>query len=297
MLTDDTCWFLAADFDEQTWQQDAKAFLATCQCKGISAALERSRSGNGGHVWIFFSEPVLAAHARLLGTHLLTETMERNPEIGFNSYDRFFPSQDTLPNGGFGNLIALPLQYSPRQIGNSCFLDDSYEPFFDQWAFLSGIRRISRAEVAVITAEATRNGRVFDLRLPSDNEDEEPWLLPPSRCKPLPKITEPLPKSINVVLGNQIYIPRIGLPPSLINRLIRIAAFQNPAFYSAQAMRRSTYNIPRVIVCSELLSQYIALPRGCRESMENLLEEIGVEIHFHDKRFPGRPIESTFLGE
>ena len=124
LMTDETCWFLAADFDKQSWQRDALAFLATCREKGVPAALERSRSGNGAHVWIFFSEPVPASEARKLGAHLVTETMERCPDLGFESYDRFFPSQDTMPAGGFGNLIALPLQNGPRQKGNSVFVDD-----------------------------------------------------------------------------------------------------------------------------------------------------------------------------
>ena len=113
MLSDSACWFLAADFDKQTWQRDAEAFQATCRSKQVPSALERSRSGNGGHVWIFFAEPVPVALARRLGAHLLTETMKRNPDIGFESYDRLFPSQDTVPAGGFGNLIALPLQHGP----------------------------------------------------------------------------------------------------------------------------------------------------------------------------------------
>jgi hypothetical protein len=123
LLMDDACWFLAVDFDKATWADDSAAFLQACTARGIPAALERSRSGQGGHVWIFFAEPVLASVARRLGAHLITETMERNPDIGFSSYDRFFPSQDSMPAGGFGNLIALPLQHGPRSAGNSLFLD------------------------------------------------------------------------------------------------------------------------------------------------------------------------------
>jgi hypothetical protein len=119
LMSDETCWFLAADFDKQYWQRDVLAFLATCREKNVPAALERSRSGNGARVWIFFSEPVPASEARRLGAHLVTETMDRCPDMGFESYDRFFPSQDTMQAGGFGNLIALPLQNGPRQKGNS----------------------------------------------------------------------------------------------------------------------------------------------------------------------------------
>lgn len=131
ILANETCWFLAADFDKSTWREDAAAFLAACKARGVPAALERSRSGQGGHVWIFFAEPVPAFLARRPGAHLITEAMEQNPDIGFSSYDRFFPSQDNVPAGGFGNLIALPLQHSPRLNGNSLFLDANFEHLAD----------------------------------------------------------------------------------------------------------------------------------------------------------------------
>ena len=297
MLADGTCWFLAADFDKQTWQRDAEAFQTTCRTKQIPSALERSRSGNGGHVWIFFAEPVPVALARRLGAHLLTETMKRNPDIGFESYDRLFPSQDTMPIGGFGNLIALPLQHGPRQSGNSVFLDESFEPYRDQWAFLSALSRLSPAKAMSVVEAAERQDQVIDLRQPLDEENEEPWGLPPSRLKLIPDITAPLPKSLEVVLGNQIYIPRAELPSGLINRLIRLAAFQNPAFYRAQAMRLSTFGIPRVIACAELLSHHVALPRGSRDEMENLFKDLGIRVHLRDKRYAGRDIKTAFVGE
>ena len=297
MLPDDTCRFLSADFDKASWRRDANAFLEACRSKGVPAALERSRSGNGAHVWIFFAEPVPAALARRLGALLVTEAMERNPDIGFESYDRFFPSQDTVPAGGFSNLIALPLQGGPREGGNSVFVDDSFEPHADQWAFLSSLRPLSLAEAADIAEEAGRQGRVVGLRLPLDDENDEPWSAPPSRKRPLPVIAGPLPERIDAVLGDQIYIPRASLPPGLVNRLIRLAAFQNPAFYSAQAMRRSTFGIPRIVACAELLSHHIALPRGCREAMERLLEELGITLDMRDERNPGRPVETGFLGK
>ena len=297
MLADDTCRFLAADFDKETWRCDAGAYLDACGAKGLPAALERSRSGNGAHVWFFFAEPVPASLARRLGAHLLTEAMERNPDIGFRSYDRFFPSQDTMPQGGFGNLIALPLQGGPRENGHSVFLDGDFKPWPDQWAFLSGLRRLTEAEAGAIVDEAGRRGRVVGLRLPLDDEDEEPWTAPPSRRRPLPAIAGVLPERIAAVLADQIYIPREGLPPGLVNRLVRLAAFQNPAFYAAQAMRRSTYGAPRVVACAELLSHHIALPRGCLAAMQHLLEELGIGLGLRDERFAGRPVETTFLGE
>ena len=297
MLSDDSCRFLAADFDKTSWRRDASAFLEACRSKEVPAALERSRSGNGGHVWIFFAEPVPASLARRLGALLLTETMERHPDIGFRSYDRFFPSQDTLLAGGFGNLIALPLQSGPREDGNSLFVDENFEPHADQWAFLSSLRRMAPAEVAAIVDEAGREGRIVGLRLPLDEEDQEPWTALPSRRRPLPTIAEPLPERIEAVMGDQIYIPRAGLPSGLVNRLVRLAAFQNPAFYSAQAMRRSTFGIPRIVACAELLSHHVALPRGCHGELERLLGEMGIGLDMRDERYAGRPLETSFLGE
>jgi hypothetical protein len=147
MLVDDNCWFLAADFDKGEWRRDVRAFAESCRRHGVPVAIERSRSGNSAHAWIFFAEALPAALARRLGAFLITETMECLPDIGFESYDRFFPNQDTMPSGGFGNLIALPLQGCARSAGNSVFVDESYSPYPDQWAFLSGVKPMARSEV------------------------------------------------------------------------------------------------------------------------------------------------------
>src|SRR5580658_7875131 len=181
MMADETVWFLAADFDKKTWMQDVAAFRDSARAKDIPVAIERSRSGNGAHAWIFFSDPVAAADARRLGTLLITATMDRCPDIGFDSYDRFFPSQDTMPAGGFGNLIALPLQSRPRADGNSVFLDDDFRPWGDQWAYLSTIERLSRGRLISIVAEAAEAGQVIGIPIPSTDEDDEPWAAPPSR--------------------------------------------------------------------------------------------------------------------
>ena len=297
MLSDGTCRFLVADFDKQTWLQDAGALLAVCRSKQVPSALERSRSGHGGHVWIFFAEPLPAMLARRLGAHLLTETMQRNPDIGFESYDRLFPSQDTVPDGGFGNLIALPLQHGPRQQGNSVFLDEGFEPYRDQWAYLSTLSRISRAQVMAVVDAAERQDRVMDLRRPLEGEGQEARGLTPARLEVLPGMADSLPGSVEGVISNQIYLPRTGLPPALINRLLRLAAFQNPAFYRAQALRHSTFGIPRIIDCGELLPHHIALPRGCREELEQLFTEWGIRLHLRDERCAGRAVSTAFSGE
>ena len=296
MLPDDSCWFLAADFDEGEWRRDVAAFGETCRRHGVPVAVERSRSGNGAHAWIFFAEALPAALARRLGAFLITETMERLPDIGFKSYDRFFPSQDTMPSGGFGNLIALPLQGLARGAGNSVFVDESFSPYPDQWAFLSGSRLMSRSDVNRLVEEASASGKLLAVRIPLDDEDEEPWLAPPSRRRPPPAIEGPLPSAITIVNADQIYIPRAELPPSLIARLIRLAAFQNPEFYAAQAMRRSTHDKPRIISCAELTSHHIGLPRGCFDAVRALLASLGVDVAIEDRRVAGAPISLSFIG-
>lgn len=165
LLPDETCWLLAADFDKKTWQEDAMAFVETCARLRVSAYLERSRSGNGAHVWIFFEHAIPAILARKMGCAILTQTMERRYQVGLNSYDRFFPNQDTLPKGGSGNLIALPLQWMPRQTGNSLFIDDTLVPYRDQWQLLSSVRRTSADQIEWIVNDAARQGQVMGLRM------------------------------------------------------------------------------------------------------------------------------------
>jgi hypothetical protein len=296
MLADNTCSFLAADFDEGEWRRDAFAFRDSCERHGIPVAIERSRSGNGAHAWIFFNEPIPAALARRLGAFVITDTMERVPDIGFGSYDRFFPSQDSMPAGGFGNLIALPLQGLARSGGNSEFIDESCSPYPDQWAFLSAIGPMPRAKAERLVEEASASGKILGVRIPLVDEDEEPWLATPSRRQIPIAISEPLPSAITLVRADQTYIPRRALPPPLIARLIRLAAFQNPEFYAAQAMRRSTYDKPRIISCAELTSHQVALPRGCFDAALDLLASLGITVTIEDRRFSGAAIPLAFTG-
>jgi len=298
MLLDETCWFLAVDFDKETWVADAKAYLETCRSFKVPAALERSRSGNGGHIWIFFSEPIPAKLARQLGAFMLTQAMEGRPQMGFDSYDRFFPSQDTLPKGGFGNLIALPLQKKPRDEGNSVFIDDDFNPHSDQWAFLFSIQRMSLEEVHAIVDMASQRGGVLGVRYVGTDEDEiAPWLISPSGRKPQIPIVGPLPQQLELVLSNQIYIAKDSLPPVLRNRLIRLAAFQNPEFYRAQAMRFPTFDKPRIVHCCEDFPRHVALPRGCLDDVIGLLNSLQIEFKILDERFEGTPIRANFRGE
>jgi superfamily II DNA or RNA helicase/very-short-patch-repair endonuclease len=298
MLRDETCFFLAADLDKAHWQEDSQAILTTCLRMDLAAALERSRSGRGGHIWLFFEEAIPAALARRLGAHVLTETMEHRPDIGLDSYDRFFPNQDTLPQGGLGNLIALPLQKQPRELGNSSFLNEHGNPYPDQWAFLSTVRKINRAAVEEIVQDAQRRGRIIGVRMAvAEDGDAAPWTLSPSGSGRAPPIADPLPERLELVLADQVYVAKEGLPPGLRNRLLRLAAFQNPEFYKAQAMRLPTYDKPRIIGCAEDLPQHIGLPRGCFDDVRKLLAELQIGVLVRDQRHENTPLEVSFQGE
>ena len=299
LLADETCWLLAVDFDKKTWQEDSSAFMDTCREMNVPAALERSRSGKGGHVWIFFDCAVPAITARKLGCAILTRTMERRHQLGLDSYDRFFPSQDTMPKGGFGNLIALPLQAMPRKAGNSVFIDANFQPYPDQWAFLSALERVSLMSAERIISEAQRRGDLIGVRasVTEDEDRQDPWTLPPSRRRSERAVPGPLPECVQIVRANLVYVEKRGLPSAMLNRLLRLAAFQNPEFYKAQRMRLSTYAKPRVIACGEDFAEHVALPRGCFPEIVALLEAHGIRPEVRDERFSGTPIDVEFQGE
>ena len=298
LLSDETCWFLAVDFDKKTWQEDSIAFMDTCREMEVPAALERSRSGRGGHVWIFFEHALPAITARKLGCAIQTRTMERRHQLGLDSYDRFFPSQDTMPKGGFGNLIALPLPAVPRKAGNSVFIDSNFQPHPDQWAFLSALERVPGVVADKLVAEAQRGGDLIGVPASvTDDDRQDPWTLPPSRKRLERPIQGRLPESVQIVRANLVYVGKIGLPSAMLNRLLRLAAFQNPEFYKAQKMRLSTYGKPRVIACGEDFAEHVALPRGCFSEVIALLEGHRICPEVRDERFVGTPIEVEFQGE
>lgn len=299
LLPDETCWFLAADFDGGGWQEDAKAVIETCRLYDVPTTLERSRSGEGAHVWIFFSAPIPAAVARKMGCFLLTETMNRRHQLSMSSYDRLFPNQDTLPQGGFGNLIALPLQQEARRLGNTIFLDDHLEPHADPWAHLASVRRMEPGEVETLVETATRNGRVLGVRFEplDDGMEATPWERPPSGRSRKFRIEGPVPVTVRAVLSHQIFVEKAGLPSGLLAEIKRLAAFQNPEFYQKQAMRFSTSGIPRVICAAEDHAMHLALPRGCREELAELLAEHGSRLDLEDKRNSGEISGLRFEGQ
>ncbi|MFN8626631.1 MAG: DEAD/DEAH box helicase family protein [Candidatus Binatia bacterium] len=299
LLQDETCWFLAVDFDKRSWMEDVAAFIDTCRDVGVPAAVERSRSGNGAHVWFFFTAPVAAGIARKMGCYLITEAMARRHQLSMESYDRLFPSQDTMPRGGFGNLIALPLQHQARMQGNTLFLNDQFLPHEDQWAFLAGIPRIAPSVVEDIAAEATRKGLVIGVRaadLSDDGTETRPWMRPPSGYAQRREIPGPLPPSVGAVLSQRLFVEKKALPSALMNQIKRLAAFQNPEFYKKQSMRLSTALTPRVIACAEEFPEHIALPRGCLTTLSDLLRGYGINLAVDDQRTSGDPLDVTFQG-
>jgi superfamily II DNA or RNA helicase len=293
LLADDTCYFLAVDFDEEDWKEDALAFVQSCFELGVPAALEISRSGNGAHVWIFFSTNVLARDARRLGTAVISHACSRTRQLKLTSYDRLFPNQDMMPKGGFGNLIALPLQKKPRESGFSVFVNNNLQPYPDQWVFLASIRPMAIMDIEPTILRAAGNAHPLDVTFIEEEDYKEPWKHVDTKTT---KLVGVMPHSLIVTLANQVYFEKSELPHSLVNRLIRLAAFQNPEFYKAQAMRFSVWNKPRVIGCAENYPNHIALPRGCLEAVLKLLKENSIRCDLLDERFEGQVIDVVFAG-
>ncbi len=292
LLADDTCHFLAADFDEEQWRDDAKAFYQSCVELGVPVALEISRSGKGAHAWVFFAGSVSARDARRLGTAIISHTCARTRQLKLTSYDRLFPNQDFMPKGGFGNLISLPLQKKPRENGCSVFVDSDLLPYPDQWAFLASIQPMPAHDIEPTILRATGNAHPLDVTFIDEEDQKEPW----KRSTTPKKLVGPMPKSLTVTLVDLVYFEKAQLPQSLANRLIRLAAFQNPEFYKKQAMRFSVWDEPRVIGCAENFPLHIALPRGCLDAAQALLTENGIGCELIDERFVGNPIDVAFGG-
>ena len=291
MLENNTTWLLAADFDEENWQADVTAFCKCCQNAGLTPAAERSRSGNGAHVWFFFSEPVPAADARRLGSSLLTQTMTCRHELSFSSYDRLFPSQDTVPKGGFGNLIALPFQGQAQKSGNSLFVDEQFVPYADQWAFLSSLPKITPEQLEGCLRQLSRDGEIGDLA--ETEETQAPW----KRKRVRRKLTRAdFPLQGKLTFSNLIYIEKAGFSQAALNAIKRLAAFPNPEFRAKQAMRLPVYGTPRVLDCGYEDDTYIGVPRGCIDAVMELFEQQDVPFALDDLRYKGRSIDVSFMG-
>ena len=293
IMPNNNCAFLCTDFDDKSckygYKDDVLAFVGVCKEWNIPYAIERSRSGNGAHVWIFFEEPIPAFKARRLGDAILTEAMQHNGRMSFNSYDRFFPNQDRMPEGGFGNLVALPLQGQARKRRNSVFVDDDFLAYKDQWAFLYNINKVKDTEVDMLL-----NLHVCEeLGALTTSSESKPWVTP---------IPQDISKGdfyseIEITKADKIYIPLKAVSAKVLNHLKRIASFKNPEFYSKQTLRLSTYSTPRIISCFDITDDYLAMPRGCEDAILSFLNENGVKYNIVDETNHGTPISVSFQGK
>ncbi len=291
LLPDETCYFLAIDFDGDGWQKDVLVLREVCHKFSIPIAVERSRSGEGAHVWFFFEKPIPAIQARKLGTSLITYSMNKRHEINFKSYDRFFPNQDTMPKGRLGNLIALPLQKMARAEGNSVFIDEDFKPIPDQWEFLANIKKLTADEVEMYISKLFHGNELGVLKKDDEN-NQKPWETTKVQLE-----KNDFPEEIEVVKANMLFLNKSGISPKGLNYLKRLAAFKNPEFYRAQAMRLPTFNKPRVISCSDETEKYLCLPRGCEADLKELFKKLEINNRWIDKTNLGRKIDVEFKGK
>ncbi|AWB67902.1 DNA/RNA helicase [Saccharobesus litoralis] len=279
LLENNKTYILATDFDKEDWMESVGAFSEACDHFQIPHIIERSRSGNGGHVWIFFTQAVEAVKARKLGNGLLGKAMEMYPALSFSCFDRLFPNQDIMPEGGFGNLIALPLQHAPRKQSNSVFIDRAGTEYKDQWAKLASIGKVNPADLEELITKFT----VFD-DTSNDEIVSSPW-------KKINRVNDELiancPSELTIVIADQIYIPIDKLPGKLTSRLKQLAVFSNPEFYKRQALRLATIGIPRYICAAHIEGKFLMLPRGCLVDAVSTLEKQNITVNEDDKRYSG----------
>lgn len=285
--------FLAMDFDKENWRTDVLSAWQACEELEIDCLVEISQSGNGAHLWIFFSSPVAAYNARKLGVRILSKAMESNVMMPLESFDRLFPSQDTLPFGDFGNLIALPLNYELVKQGRAVFVDSSLNPLEDQWGALQSVRRISPEElISDFGIDQFKDRKItVDEDDGTQREEYAPWdvFLP----IPTHKVTN-LNISLDLVLRNQLYIPD-SAPNTFLAAVKRLASLANPEFFKARNANRATYNIPRYICFMESHKGFVSVPRGLVDKVKELAKNYGIKLSIEDKTYRGGYLPKSFM--
>ena len=300
-----TCRFLVFDFDNHnedaekhdyanihdSWIEEVEAMRTICMLNGIDPLVERSRSGRGAHIWIFFDSPVPAALARRFGFALLEKGAEQVNLKSFQYYDRMLPAQDMLPAGGIGNLIALPLQGKALRDGNSAFIDKNWNAYPNQWESLWTKPRLSKEFLELKIQEWSAS--VSDI-LPEKDEEgrEKPWE------KDKKFSAAEVDGKLNMTLSNGIYVDSLNLTPSIQNKIRRLAAFRNPIYYKNNAIGTSNYDTASwIYLGKDYLSGYIEIPRGLQEYLLECITESGIPYEIVDERQPGKPIHVSFTGE
>lgn len=290
--SDETCSFLVFDFDNhdddaETWQEEANAIRIICKSVGIDCLVERSRSGNGAHVWLFFKTRIPAKLARKFGDALLMKGSEIINQKSFKSYDRMLPNQDKMPEGGLGNLIALPLQGQALKRGNSAFVDENFIAYSNQWKILKETRKIDKD---FIMSFIDKYGKQTINE--TDEGTEKPWEKKDSLLR-----REDIDGTLKVYEANGLFVSKNNIKPRFKNKIRRLAAFGNQNFYKRQAQGLPIKDIPRIISCSREYDKYIAIPCGLKENLISLLNNSDIPFEIEDKKCYGNKIDVAFNGK
>ena len=302
LRSDDTCRFLALDFDDETWKSDVHSLRRLCNENRIPIAVEISRSGNGAHIWFFFEDLITATLARNFGTAILQSAMYENHAISFSSFDRMFPNQNTMPKGGYGNLIALPLQGQVVKLGHSVFVDESFLPYQDQWSFLSSCKKLTKDELSSFITKLHRKYHFESAEQINEKTDtlitqEEIRPVKLNRKKSLENLTETnFAGKIEISFDSQIHIQKRGITERALSVFRNLAVFSNPDFYKAERMRLPVWNKPRYIDCSKETPEELISPRGCLEEIKFCLDNLKVEYEIIDNRAIGTLQNFSFNG-